>query len=142
MAYRCSCRSRYQDNQFQLTPPTLEEKTYIRFLVYSHFKLSIVYYLQTLSLWIRVKHRFEPHHFRYGLAMCLNIALHFLGPQGLCKHINIFKPSNNMLFSKQGLRNVHESVLGYVAASHLDQWQIARTVQWYIVLNILDGRIQ
>ena len=125
----------------QITRPSIEEKKYLRYLVYQYARLHPICYLYALSILIRFKHCVQTHEYRPALAACLNIALFFLGPQSVCKNVCIFRSDDSLLFLKRELRELHRTLLGYTAAEHLPQWQIARSIQWHIVLNVLNGRI-
>ena len=120
---------------------TKNERAYARFLVYSVYNLTSVYYLQTLSIWCRIK-RHIAQHWRTALAVCLNISVHFLGPQELCSRFCMFKPCENPLFTKTHVQELFVTLLGYHPAQHLETWQLARAVQWHVVLSLLNGRIQ
>lgn len=124
------------------TPPSVRERAFLRFLVYQYAHLSPMHYLQAMSLWVRIKSRVADRHYRVGMAACLNISVQFLGPQPVCRQVHIFRPTATPLFSNSDVHAFHSSLLGYPAASHLHQWQVARNFQWYIVLCLLGGRIQ
>lgn len=116
------------------------DREYLRYLTFKYARLSQIYYWQAVSLWIRVKHHIPTCHRHCVMAMCFNIAVHFLGPQLVCKRVHIFKYSN--LFTVEELAQLHTKVVGYAPAEHLDGWQVARTIQWCIFFKYLNGRVQ
>jgi len=118
------------------------ERAYLRKLVYGVGGLSPVYYLQTLSIWIRIKNAVPVEHYQCLLAMCLNLAVHYLGPQSVCRSLRLFRTRSPPLLKTEELQVVHKALIGFTPAQHLQQWQLARNVQWYIVLQLLQGRVQ
>lgn len=119
------------------------EREYLRYLAYTYAKVATVYYFQALSIYLRIKSHTPQEHYKLVLAMCFNIAIHFLGPQPLCKHLMIFRQkAKHQLFSKQEIQELYKKLLGYFPATHLQNWQLTRNIQWFIILNILHGRIQ
>lgn len=116
------------------------DREFLRYLTLVYARLTPVYYWQAISLWIRVKHKVPVLHSKCVLAVCFNIAVHYLGPQHVCKQVHVFKHS--ILFTQDELRHVHSGLLGYAASENLESWEVARSVQWYVFLNLLDGRVQ
>lgn len=121
-----------------------EEKAYLQWLCFHHAKLAnVYYYIQALALWFRIKGRVPHEHYRVLLATCLNLAVHFMGPQDVCGALHIFKPTPGPpLFTADELRRSHKAVVGYDLAFHLPQWKVARSIQWHVFLALLHGRIQ
>jgi len=124
---------------------TVAERQFLQTVVFHMYKLRPIYYWQTLSLWIRIKPKTPPNLYKVAILCCFNIAIHFIGPQSVIKHIYIFRcmhPKGSTLYSLDNLRSLCIELCNYVPASHLLPWQIARRVQWHIVLRLLNGRIQ
>jgi len=123
---------------------TIEERKFLQMLCFQHAKLpSTYYYIQALALWYRIADRVPHEHYRLLVAVCLNLAVHFLGPQPVCQGLNLFKGGPSaVLFSPGELRRAHKVLVGYDTAAHLSPWKVARSVQWYVFLRLLGGRVQ
>lgn len=117
------------------------ERAFLRFLAFTVNNVSPVYYFQALSLWVRIKDSVPFHHKNVVIAMCFNISVHFFGPQSLCRGVRVFSPPST-LFQKYQLQDLSKTLLGYSPATHLHTWQLARNIQWFIVLRLLQGRVQ
>ena len=126
----------------KILPPAKEERLYLKYLVYTYARLSSVYYLQAMSIWIRLKPFTDFHQYRLCLAVCLNIAVHFLGPQSTCKHVPIFRPGSGLVFTQKEFKELYTKLLGYTPAYHLKMWHLAKNIQWHVILHTLRGRIQ
>lgn len=90
-----------------------------------------------------MRHIVTHRYFKVGMLCCLNISLHFLGPQDVIASLCIFTdPSveTDVDIVKQ-VKEVHYHLLHEFPADHLPLWKMARSVQWYIVLNCLQGRL-
>lgn len=123
---------------------TKEERSYLQWLCFNRSKLAnIYYYIQALTLWYRIKDKVPHQHYRVFLAVCLNLTVHFMGPQDVCNSFHVFKPSScPPLFSAEELRQTHKTAIGFEIAFHLPPWKIARSIQWHVFLTLLKGRIQ
>jgi hypothetical protein len=123
---------------------TTEDRKYLQMLCFRHAKLTnTYYYLQALALWYRIMDRVPHEHYRVLLAVCLNLTVHFLGPQDACHSLTLFRPgSPTALFDPLELRRTHKALLGYDTAAHLLPWKVARSIQWHVFLNLLGGRVQ
>lgn len=124
---------------------SLTERKFLQVVVFVAYKLRPIYYWQSLSVWIRIKHHipFELH--KVGILCCFNIVVHYLGPQCVSKAVHVFRqavPTKNSFYTIDELRRLCTKLCNYTPASHLLPWQIARRIQWYIILRVLNGRIQ
>jgi hypothetical protein len=127
-----------------VTRPSNEERLFLFHLVYDTYHLSASYLLQSLSIWIRIKHIFPREYFEFGILCCLNITVHFLGPQDVCSVVKIFTAceTQKRVDLLKHAQNLHTFMLGYSPAPHLELWKVAKNIQWFIVLKQLKGRIQ
>ena len=130
---------------------TFAERECLHHIVYQYAKLPSVYFFQSLCIYLRVKHALmvrglgveSKEVYRDLLAACFNIALHFLGPQSACRETMVFRERcKRSQSNQQTLRILFVLLLGYKPAPHLQSWQLATRIQWHIILQLLNGRIQ
>lgn len=119
------------------------EVRHLTHLVFNVFRLNFTYYAQTLSIYYRVVKGYKnvPHNLRRALVTCcFKIAVQYLGPQDVCKHVRLFQDQSRL--HKQQLGELCLLVTGATPAQHIPAWKLARRVIWYVFTHILQCRVQ
>lgn len=123
--------------------PSATERIFAVSLVYQTYKLTVYYFAHTMSLWIRIRHVVSTRYFKIGLMCCLNISVHYLGPQELCSTFCMFTDpdiENNTDIVTQA-KELYFHLIHEIPADHLPVWKITRNIQWFLVLKCLKGRL-
>lgn len=132
-------------SSFVYTKPSAEDRELLKHLCYRVYSLSTVYFIQTISIWIRIKHTIPVNFSKVALLCAFNISVRFLGSQYVCSSFRVFTSTEDKQVDPaivKELRGLHMCLLHYHPASHLQPWKVAKNIMWFIFLKLLKGRIQ